>query len=500
MKKPISFLLAMMLTNTLVFGSTITVTNNADSGAGSLRAAITAGTSGDIIIFNNDYTIALASELVINKNLTITGAGHNVTISGNHVTRVFNLTGGTINMNQFTIADGYLVDGSYSGICGGGIYINGSTLNVTSCTFSGNTTSWPGGGGIQLWVGAANVNGCSFIDNSAISGGYGGGIGTFSGTTLNVTNSTFSGNAAASAGGGLNIGGIGNVINCTISGNSAGWAGGGGGINNEAGTVTVKNSIIANNPVGNNCWSHYGSSYPFYGSNNLADDNSGGSSFTYSSSILLGTLGNYGGSTQTFPLLPGSSAIDAGDAATSSAAPVNSLDQRGVARPSASDIGAFESQGFTLTKTGGNNQSTTVDNAFANPLALSVTSAFGESVNGGVVTFTGPASGASTNPITNTAMITADAVSRNVTANSIVGGPYNVTANASGAASVTLFADEYSANRFFRFCTGKCNLCCRPESRFYCQLQRSRCCCHNWRDTLYCHYPKYWRYSKGKLS
>lgn len=433
MKKLLSFLIAMMLTNTFVFGltgtapSSITVINNADSGAGSLRQAIADVGSGGTISFDNDYTIALVTEIVINKNLTITGTGHNVTISGNHVTRVFNLTGGTITMNQLTIADGYTTSD------GGGIYIGGATLAVMNSTFSGNSCQSPGGGGIELWVGTANVNNCTFIGNSATAGGYGGGIDTFNGTTLNVTNSTFSGNTAASAGGGLSIGGIGNVINCTISGNSSGWVGGGGGINNEAGTVTVKNSILTNN-VGNNCFLHYGASYPIIGSNNLADDISGGASFTYSTSILLGTLGNYGGFTQTFPLLPGSSAIDAGDAATSSAAPVNSLDQRGVARPSACDIGAFESRGFTLTKTGGDNQSAIVDNTFTNPLALSVASPFGEPVNGGIVTFAGPASGASTNPVTNTATITAGAVSRSVTANSI-GGPYNVTANASGAAS-----------------------------------------------------------------
>ena len=53
----------------------------------------------------------------------------------------------------------------------------------------------------------------------------------------------------------------------------------------------------------------------------------------------LGTLGNYGGSTQTIPLLAGSSAIDAGNDATCPA-----TDQRGVGRPQGAhcDIGAYE--------------------------------------------------------------------------------------------------------------------------------------------------------------
>ena len=59
---------------------------------------------------------------------------------------------------------------------------------------------------------------------------------------------------------------------------------------------------------------------------------------------LLGTLGNFGGSTATVPLLPGSPALNAG---TSSGA--SPTDQRGLGRVGAVDIGAFESQGFTLT-------------------------------------------------------------------------------------------------------------------------------------------------------
>ncbi len=53
----------------------------------------------------------------------------------------------------------------------------------------------------------------------------------------------------------------------------------------------------------------------------------------------LGALGDYGGYTQTIPLLTGSSAIDAGDNASCPA-----TDQRGITRPqnNACDIGAYE--------------------------------------------------------------------------------------------------------------------------------------------------------------
>jgi hypothetical protein len=152
-------------------------------------------------------------------------------------------------------------------------------------------------------------------------------------------------------------------------------------------------------------------------------------------SPLLGTLGNYGGNTQTIPLLPGSSAINAGNSTYCSIG----HDQRGVNYVGKCDIGAFESHGITLTKTGGDSQSTKVNTAFAHPLTLTVTNAYSEPVNGGVITFTAPASGASTNPAKSTATIASGSVSRSVSANGTAGS-YNVTASASGASGSLSFA------------------------------------------------------------
>jgi hypothetical protein len=150
---------------------------------------------------------------------------------------------------------------------------------------------------------------------------------------------------------------------------------------------------------------------------------------------FLSSLGDYGGSTQTFALLPGSPAIDAAGDCTPYLNPDE--DQRGVARPqgSACDIGAFESQGFTLTKAGGDNQTTLVQTSFPNPLVISVTSTAGEPVNGGQVILTAPASGASltTTPITLT--VATGAVSSTVMANGTIGS-YSVIASTHGAANV----------------------------------------------------------------
>jgi hypothetical protein len=419
--------------------------DNNDNSSGSLRQAITDVCAGGTITFDGDYTILLTSELGINKSLTIDGTGHNITISGNHVTRVFNLTGGTITLNRLTISDGYFVDGSYSGDSGAGIRVSGSTLNLTNSTVSNNATGWPGGGGMELRSGTANVSNSTFIGNSGV---YGGGIDTSNTTTLNVTNSTFSGNSATQAGGGLSVSGTGDIVNSTISGNTAGWSDGGGGINNEAGAITVRNSIIANNPTGGNCFNHYDEpQYPFVGVNSLVDDGSCSAGFVNSSSILLSALGSYGGSTQTFALLPGSSAIDTGDDTICTSAPVNNLDQRGIARPQGAhcDIGAYESRGFTLAINSGNNQSAATNTLFGSSLSVAISSAFGEPLNGGRVTFTAPGSGPSASVSGSPAAISSGLASVNAIANSIPGGPYLVNASAAGANSVDFSLTNISA-------------------------------------------------------
>ncbi len=51
------------------------VTTLADDGAGSLRQAIADATAGDTVEFSVSGTIVLATELVIDKDLTINGGG-----------------------------------------------------------------------------------------------------------------------------------------------------------------------------------------------------------------------------------------------------------------------------------------------------------------------------------------------------------------------------------------------------------------------------------------
>src|SRR6266852_4116490 len=83
--------------------STLTVRNNLDSGAGSLRAEIAVAHNNDTIVFApslDGQTITLTSgELLIQHNLTIAGPGAGqLTVSGNHASRVFEVAATTRNV------------------------------------------------------------------------------------------------------------------------------------------------------------------------------------------------------------------------------------------------------------------------------------------------------------------------------------------------------------------------------------------------------------------
>src|SRR6185369_9787104 len=159
--------------------------------------------------------------------------------------------------------------------------------------------------------------------------------------------------------------------------------------------------------------------------------------------VILGPLQNNGGPTQTRAVLPGSPAIDAGDncvvlAGGCLTTPL-ATDQRGISRQvnSTVDIGAFESREFTISATSGTPQNTAVNTLFA-PLVVTVNSASGDPVTGGLVFFNAPTFGPSASFIAgfdfNVVQIDFNGqVSTRPTANGLAGGPYNVTASIKGA-------------------------------------------------------------------
>jgi hypothetical protein len=362
----------------------IVVTNNNDSGPGSLRAATMTGFVGDTITFAPNVTgvINLTSgELRPSNSMTINGPGQTVlTVArsfaqGTPNFRIFNIGpnitvtisglaisngnptsapasgGGILNEGNLIVRDCTIQDNFASG--GGGISSVG-TLTVTRCLFARNNSNGLSGGGVVTGGAAGTsttITGSTFLDNV---GGYGGGIANEG--ALSLTNCTFSGNTANPGGGGISNGNGGNLtlLNCTITNNTVNTTvtgSGGGGIGNiNGGVVHIGNTIVAGNTHNQGGRDVFG---PFisdgYNLIRVKEDSTGFTDGVNHDLVgtaasprnaFLGQLQLYGGTTPTIPLNPSSPAINAGNDAT---AP--NRDQRGFVRAGTSDIGAYEFNG-----------------------------------------------------------------------------------------------------------------------------------------------------------
>ncbi len=377
------------------------VTTLADSGAGSLRQAITdanANPGADTITFSVSGTIVLTAVLDIRDTLTIDGAGLSVTISGNNAVPVidtfFAQAGTLLTLNSLTIANG---NSGIGGLRAGGVFAgNGTSLTVTHCVFSNNS----GGSGLAGAIASTSTAGTLTVSNSRFTGNSsdsasaiyssattvitsstfdnnageqgamvlngGGATLTVSGSTFSgnsatnaccgailtsvpgtITNSTFVGNSSAGQAGALGAGGgTGQltVTNSTFSGNVSGL---GGALTGSNPSIVLRNTIVANG-TGGNCGAGI-----IDGGGNLSDDASCG--FTAATSLnstlaQLGPLQNNGGPTQTMAPQTGSPAIDQGvnALATDVSGAALTTDQRGAGFPRISpsggtvDRGAFE--------------------------------------------------------------------------------------------------------------------------------------------------------------
>jgi len=361
----------------------IPVIINADSGAGSLRYAITYVTNGATITFDpslSGATILLTNgQLNVPNSVSILGPGPGLlTVSGNHASPVFNITGTNVTISGLTIANGQSAQN------GGGINAGGppgSTLVINNCVVTNNSaTAWGGGifntnvtltvshctlvgNSADMGAGIFNDQGALNVLNSTFSGNYsfweGGGLYncSFGGTaTVTINSSTFSGNAASYEGGGglYNCGyGVSATVTInasTFSSNSTDWGGGGCIFNDGRGgasvTVQIADTILNGGAAAGNIFNISGTITS--AGYNLSSDNSGSSFLNQTgdqnnTDPKLGPLQNNGGPTWTHALLAGSPAIDAGaDSVTNTFA----TDQRGYPRCSGAhvDIGAVEAQ------------------------------------------------------------------------------------------------------------------------------------------------------------
>lgn len=255
-----------------------------------------------------------ADDLDLAGSLVIDGPAGGATIDQQASPRrlIEVLPSATVTMNDVTLTGG-------DPIPDGGAIFNRGTLTLQNVTVTGNSS----------------VNGAGGILNTG---------------SLALTNATLSGNQAGVDGGGLwqapgSPAPSTTLSSVTVTGNRADWndnaTGDGGGLHATAGTITIRNSIVAGNfdstVAGANVPDCSGSiasdGYNLIGTQTASCTVTGNTTGNLIGDPGLGPLASNGGSTRTHLPQPGSQVIDAGNPSgcTDGAAPLPT-DQRGLAR------------------------------------------------------------------------------------------------------------------------------------------------------------------------
>ncbi|MCX7423287.1 MAG: FG-GAP-like repeat-containing protein [Planctomycetia bacterium] len=232
--------------DTLVIENSLFDSNNAVSGPGGALAHVGPGTiSGSR--FSHNTSSASGGAIAISQNIASPAT---TTISGSEIsenTATAGFGGGLlVDRGRLTVLRSS-VNGNHNlsatGLAGGGGIAaigNGATLNVTESQIHGNTSNVPGGGLFLQPSTTTNVLRSTISRNMATDGS-----GISNAGTLTIENSTVSQNNSSGNGGGLFDSGTTTISSSTFSTNSA--AMGGGIFATNAGTRSLKNTIVAGN-------------------------------------------------------------------------------------------------------------------------------------------------------------------------------------------------------------------------------------------------------------
>ncbi len=352
--------------------SSYLVTSSADTGdVGTLSAAVswanqninnnpanlTAPAANTIVfdatgLFATPQTITLGGGPLVLSNATTPIAIEGlttapVTISGGGLTGVFQVASGTTaSLSYLTITGGSALGAGGTSGLGGGID-NQGTLTVSSSTVSSSTAI--DGGGVANEAGGVLMLVASTLSND--TGTSGGGL--YNAGSASLVNDTIALDSALNGGGVYNTGTL-SAVNVTIADNTATATGTGGGLDVASGSVSIDNTIVAQNTLavsnGTTPSDVAGVLAASSAYNLIGTGGSGG--------LVNGVLGNQvgvaspglaplaanGGPTRTIALIttPASPAIGTG----SSAIPgilVPTVDQRGDTRGTTIDVGAYQS-------------------------------------------------------------------------------------------------------------------------------------------------------------
>ena len=201
--------------------------------AGSVTQYNTAGTNGGGVYVTGSSSTVIVKGNVNNNTATNNGGGIYVNSSSSAGTTISNSAqvnsntakngaGAFINSGKLTISDsGTQVNSNVASVNGGGLYVNGGTVGITSATVSSNTAA-TSGGGIYSNGGTVTLSSATLSSNTATSGDGGG---VWASSTVNVNSSTLSGNKAPNnsngKGGGIYAEGSATNINITRTNSSS---------------------------------------------------------------------------------------------------------------------------------------------------------------------------------------------------------------------------------------------------------------------------------------
>jgi predicted outer membrane repeat protein len=378
-----------------------TVTGN---GICTLRAAIEESSgmvAARTVLIPDGYTITLTNgPIIMDTSITLYSTEKTLDSVNLHASagnRLFEVTnaGSTFTLEYITLQDGQR---NYAGA----IFVAANCHISTRYVVFKNNQSISGspGGAVYLPAGngVATFQFTKFINNTATD--FGGAVAVRANTTLNISDSVFSGNSATGNGGAIFTQGITNtiertlisnttggasvievslvgntttlrnvtiegsttyqgivqnsaasfnIINCTFANNTSS-ADGGGFLRSNGGAIEMTNTILYNNIDNSGPLDHcmVGGTGSFVSNNNnLMDGNDATCQFDTvtkndqeNADPLLGALADNGGFSQTMDIGITSPAHDAGSAANCPA-----VDQRGETRIAAEcDIGAYEKQ------------------------------------------------------------------------------------------------------------------------------------------------------------
>ncbi len=198
---------SLTLNNLVVKGNHATATN---SGSGIYVS------EGHEILASNPATssiLTISNTSILNNLATGSGGGIHIVGTTNYTSRVA-LTDVALNGNRATVGGGMRLNESIIaalqnvvfnknvGTNGGALYVNNNTtLNITNSTF-GNNEGTNGGALYALTDATITIDKSSFLNNKITTTGGGGALYGGASSTLNITNTIFSGNQATNGNGG----------------------------------------------------------------------------------------------------------------------------------------------------------------------------------------------------------------------------------------------------------------------------------------------------------